>query len=186
MESPIVKTPVRVSIFSTLENYVRFVFRGARSVAGSCATALPYLFGVGEMHKEVTELYPDPISSRTPDDLPARSRGLLHNDIERCIGCKDCERTCPTQCIRVETQPGADPSKKWVTTFDIDHAKCVFCGLCTEVCGPGSLTHTKQYEGAVTDLSALIARFGRGEVTAEHREKWEAMRRQAENDEVML
>lgn len=141
-------------------------------------TALPYLLSVrsGDLRKEVTEQYPDPVSSRTPDELPPRSRGLLFNDIDRCTGCKECERVCPVSCIQVENEPGVDASKTWVAVFDIDFAKCTFCGLCVEVCEPQSLVHTRQYERAVYDPGDLVASFGRGRVTPEQREKWAAMR----------
>ena len=171
---------MRESIFSTLGRYFKDTVWSIRSVLGSCFTAIPYLFSAGENRKEVTEQYPDPISARTADDLPARTRGLLYNDIERCTGCMECEMVCPTQCIRVKTEPGSDATKVWVTSFDIDFAKCVFCGLCVEACLPQSLVHTKQYEGAVYQISGLVSHFGRGHVTAEQREKWASMRRHSE------
>jgi formate hydrogenlyase subunit 6/NADH:ubiquinone oxidoreductase subunit I len=171
------------SVFSTIRSYFRDAFWGMRSVIGSCVTAIPYLFSAGEFRKEVTEQYPDPISSRTADDLPSRSRGLLYNDIERCTGCKECELVCPTQCIRVETEPGSDVSKIWVATFDIDFSRCIFCGLCVEACLPQSLIHTRQYEGAVYQLPAMVSKFGRGHVTREQRERWASLRQQSEEGE---
>jgi formate hydrogenlyase subunit 6/NADH:ubiquinone oxidoreductase subunit I len=171
------------SVFSTIRSYFRDALWGARSVIGSCITSVPYLFSAGEYRKEVTEQYPDPISSRTADDLPSRSRGLLYNDIERCTGCKECEMVCPTDCIRVETEPGSDASKIWVTTFDIDFSRCIFCGLCVEVCVPQSLIHTKQYEGAVYQLPSMVSHFGRGSVTEEQRERWASMRKLSEEGE---
>lgn len=175
---------MRSSVFSTVAQYLLDVFWGAKSVWGSCVTAIPYLFSIGELRKEVTEQYPDPISSRTADDLPPRSRGFLFNDIDRCTGCKDCVKTCPTECIRVETEPGADATKTWVSIFDIDFSRCIFCGLCVEVCKPASLNHTKQYEGAVYLLPDMVASFGRGHVTPEQREKWASLRIQNDSDEV--
>lgn len=171
------------SIFDSLSLYFVEVWSSCRSVLGSCATAFPYLFGIGEQRKEVTEQYPDPISSKTEDDLPPRSRGLLFNAIDRCTGCGECEAVCPTGCFTVETQPGGDPSKRWVSIFDIDHSRCTFCGLCVDVCAPQSLVHTKKYEGAAFVPSDMIARFGRGEVTPEQQDKWAALRRQHEDAE---
>jgi formate hydrogenlyase subunit 6/NADH:ubiquinone oxidoreductase subunit I len=174
------------SVFSTVVTYVRDALWGARSVVVSCATSIPYLFSTGENRKEVTEQYPDPISSRTADDLPPRTRGLLFNDVDRCTGCRECEKACPAHCIRIETESGADTSKLWIAVFDVDFAKCVYCGLCVEVCRPQSLVHTKQFEGSVYRVANLVAGFGRGHATREQREKWESMRQLAENDEVFL
>ncbi len=177
---------MRGSVFSTILGYLRDVLWGIRSVWGSCLTAIPYLFGSGELSKEVTEQYPDPISSKIADDLPPRSRGFLVNDIERCTGCKECERQCPVQCICVEAEPATDDTKIWVSVFDIDFSKCVFCGICAEVCQPASLKHTKNFEGAVYELPELVASFGRGWVTPEQRLKWAKLRQQIEDDRVTL
>ncbi len=147
-------------------------------------TAFPYLLRWGDLRKEVTEGYPDPISSKTADDLPTRSRGLLFNDIDRCTGCGECEKVCPSRCIKIKDEPGADPSKLWVSVFDIDFSRCIFCGLCVEVCQPGSLAHTRQYEGAAYQVSDLVASFGRGTVTDEHRSKWAILRKMSESDEA--
>jgi formate hydrogenlyase subunit 6/NADH:ubiquinone oxidoreductase subunit I len=175
-------TNAKGSIFSTLGDYFRDVYAGIRSVTSSCMTAIPYLFGAGEFRKEVTEQYPDRISSRTADDLPPRTRGLLFNDIEKCTGCNACAEVCPTRCITLEAEPGSEPTKLWVSRFDIDFSRCVFCGLCVDVCAPVSLVHTRRYEAAVTELPDLIAKFGRGGITPEHKEKWAQQRRQKESD----
>jgi NADH-quinone oxidoreductase subunit I len=171
------------SVLGAVASYIHDVWLALRSFGGSCLTAFPYLFGLGEHRKEVTEQYPDPISSKTEDDLPPRTRGLLFNDIDRCTGCRECEKVCPTACINVETQPGPDASKVWVSTFDIDFSRCIFCGLCVEVCLPTSLSHTKKYEGAAYVPTDMVARFGRGDVTPEQQEKWAANRRQQESSE---
>jgi NADH-quinone oxidoreductase subunit I len=173
------------SIFSTILRYLSDVGWEIRSVCGSCFTSIPYLFSAGEYRKEITEQYPDPISSRTADDLPPRSRGLLFNDIQRCTGCKECEAVCPPGCIQIETEPGPEASKIWVSVFNIDFARCVFCGLCVESCLPASLFHTRQYEGAVYSLSDMVISFGRGSVTPEQRDKWASLRTLNEEEEVV-
>lgn len=173
---------MRRSIVSFTAEYFRGVISGVWSVIESCLTALPYLVRFGDHRKEVTEGYPDPVSSKTADDLPPRSRGLLFNDIDRCTGCRECEVVCPCNCIEIETEPGAESKKTWVSVFNIDFGKCVFCGLCAEACLPSSLVHTRQYEGSAYQLSDLVASFGRGQVTPEQKAKWAAMRSSAEGE----
>jgi formate hydrogenlyase subunit 6/NADH:ubiquinone oxidoreductase subunit I len=152
---------------------------GVSSVITALRVTLPYLKGgnSSDLRKEVTEQYPDPISSRTQDDLPARTRGLLYNDIERCTGCHDCEKVCPVKCITIESVEVPDSQKVWVSVFDIDYSSCTFCGLCVEACIPGSLTHTKAYERAALELEEMSASFGRGRITAEQKHRWEKAKR---------
>ncbi len=164
------------SIFSTIFEYFReFVF-GLRSAIRAAFGSLPYLFSATELRKEITEQYPDPVSSKTEDDLPARTRGLLMNEIERCTGCGDCVKVCPVTCIHLETEPGPDIGKRWVSLFDIDFGKCIFCGICSSVCIPRSLTHTKAFEASNLDRSPLVVSFGRGRVSEELKEKWRRLR----------
>jgi len=166
----------RLTIFEAVVLYFRALFSGARSLAASIGATFPYLGGgrAIDFRKEVTEQYPDPVSSRTADDLPPRSRGLLFNDIERCTGCGDCERVCPTGAILLETVNLQESAKTWVSVFDIDFARCTFCGLCVESCNPASLVHTKQFEGAVYQKTDLVASFGRGRISPAHLQKVEA------------
>jgi len=173
------------SVFTTILRYFKNVLSGARSVWGSTSTALPYLlrFNAGDLRKEVTEQYPDPVSSRTADELPPRSRGLLFNDIEKCTGCMDCQKACPVNCITIENERAPDARKTWVAVFDVDFGRCLFCGLCVEVCQPQSLVHGRQYEGSVYAMPDLVASFGRGRVTPEQRQKWEEMRLANQDEE---
>jgi len=117
-----------------------------------------------EMRKIDTEFYPDPVSSRGKDDFPARARGLLFNEIEKCTGCGDCAKVCPSSCIGVEASVNARNNRPWVSRFEIDFSKCIFCGLCVEVCEPNSLVQTKEVQPAVFDPKDLKMSFGRGDL----------------------
>lgn len=174
------------SVFSAIAKYFDGILWGVRSTLRSCWTALPYLlsFRSGELRKEVTEQYPDPVSSRTADDLPPRTRGLLFNDIEKCTGCKACEVVCPVNCISVETEKGPEASKAWVSVFDVDFSRCIFCGLCVEACEPASLTHTKEFEGAVFSVPDMVASFGRGRLSRTQKNRWSEQRKDKDLEET--
>jgi formate hydrogenlyase subunit 6/NADH:ubiquinone oxidoreductase subunit I len=46
-----------------------------------------------------------------------------------------------------------------MTRFDIDMAKCMYCGLCSEPCPTGAIHHTPEFEGADYSLESLVRRF---------------------------
>ena len=156
---------MRSSIIGTVLRAFSILFDGTQSLIRALSAALPYLFNANPntLRKEVTEQYPDPVSSRTTDDLPPRTRGLIHNAIEQCIGCHECAKACPVDCFEIESERLDETQKEWVSLFDIDHSRCVACGLCVEVCPTNSLTHSKRYEFAATDRKKMVESFGKGE-----------------------
>ena len=80
------------SLLKAVIDYVKRLFGGGLSLLVSSFSTIPYLLSMGDFRKEVTEQYPDPVSSRNQDDLPPRFRGLLENDINKCTGCGDCQK----------------------------------------------------------------------------------------------
>jgi hypothetical protein len=160
------------SFFANFKNYWIAVGRSMSTLWRATDSAMAYLTVRNERKKEVTEQYPDPVSSRTPDELPSRTRGLLTNDILRCTGCGDCAEVCPNACFKIEAVDGAKPGKKWVAKFDIDYSKCIFCCLCVDVCQPQSLKHSKQFASASLELAGQVRSFGRGPVSDALRAKW--------------
>lgn len=96
------------------------------------------------------------------DNIPLGSRGLLFNDVDDCISCKQCAAVCPVDCIYIEadkkdTAAPAEFTKGGVKKtlnlkkFDIDVSLCCYCGLCSAACPTDCLYHTKEYEYSVFD-----------------------------------
>ena len=136
----------------------------------------PYFFGIGADKKVITEEFPDPVSSRVEADLPIKTRGKLVNDMNACTGCGACAVVCPAQCIALKAVESPDPDKKWVSQFDIDYSKCLFCGICVASCEPKSLKHTRVFVPGAIKLDALVHRFGKGEISPDQMEKWTRMK----------
>ena len=100
-----------------------------------------------------------------PESLPDRYRGFLEVDMDICTACLACERACPIDCIKIDSEKVAltdnpeDKPVRAMTRFDIDLAKCMYCGLCQEPCPTNAIRHTKHFEGTVTNLEHLLTRF---------------------------
>ena len=127
------------------------------------------------MNVTLKHLFIPSVTLQYPEEkwkMPERARNQLFNNIDDCIGCNQCARTCPVDCITVETQkakPGEDlgstskgtKRRLKILRYDIDMSLCCYCGLCTYVCTPQSLVMTPQYESSVYDRTELIYRFAR-------------------------
>lgn len=103
-------------------------------------------------------------------ELPERERNRLYVNMDDCIGCDQCARACPVNCIDIETVksiPGDDlgvtsnGKKKalWVTRFDIDIAKCCYCQLCVFPCPTECIYMTDVYEFAELERENLVYDF---------------------------
>ena len=104
--------------------------------------------------------------------MPERTRARLFNKIEDCIGCGQCARACPTNCIDIQTEKrGKDepaifasdgtPIKLRTYVFDIDMALCCYCALCTFPCPTHCLVMTGDYEYSVYDINDHIYHFAK-------------------------
>ena len=103
-------------------------------------------------------------------ELPERERNRLYVNMDDCIGCDQCARACPVNCIDIETVksvPGdeigvtSNGKKKalWVTKFDIDIAKCCYCQLCVFPCPTDCIYMTDVYEFAELERENLVYDF---------------------------
>jgi len=104
--------------------------------------------------------------------LPPRSRMRLFMKYEDCIGCGQCARACPVQCIyiKAEKRPSTVPAiyaangqpiKLDVHVFDIDMSLCCYCNLCVYPCPTDCIYMTPEYEFATTDLTQHLYRFAK-------------------------
>jgi NADH-quinone oxidoreductase subunit I len=117
-------------------------------------------------------LFMPSVTLQYPDErweLPPNSRMQLFVNMDDCIGCLQCERACPVQCISIDTVKALPEEVKetstghkirlHVTKFDIDMAKCCYCNLCTIPCPTECIYMTPSFEDAAPDRFDLIYHF---------------------------
>src|SRR5260370_38061641 len=100
------------------------------------------------MRKAYTLTSCDLMPERMQGTLSFRYRGILEVDLEICTGCLACERACPIDCIVIVVDKDPQTRQMLLSQFDIDIAKCMYCGLCSGPCPTGSIHHTPVFEGA--------------------------------------
>lgn len=139
---------------TTLKSYVDNIKDAASSIFEGMSVTMSYMF-----RRPATVQYPDRIPMPVHEMLPARYRGFLEVDMDICTACLACERACPIECIKIDAAKDKETRRLVMDRFDIDIAKCMFCGLCSEPCPTGAISHTPHFEAANAFVENLTFRF---------------------------
>lgn len=168
-----------------MQDYFKNIIEGVKSLVIGMRASLRHFNNRKELVATLQyphEKWPIPernIGFKEEDYNLIRSR--LHVDIDDCIGCLQCERACPVDCIKIETvkpPKGSDhdcgitsndtQKKMIVSRFSIDMAECCYCNLCAYPCpeeciymvgGPNSNKHEIDYEFAKYERDGLMYEF---------------------------
>ena len=107
--------------------------------------------------KPVTQQYPE---YKRPVYPRFRGRHQLHrhpNGLEKCVGCS----ACPADCIRVVPAENTvdnrvSAGERYARIYEINMARCIFCGYCELACPFDAITMGNDYELADYSRSDLI------------------------------
>ncbi len=103
-------------------------------------------------------------------EMNERTRARLVNYEDECGVCFSCVRACPVNIINVQgiragkdedlgMLPDGKPKKMHLTEFTIDFSKCVYCGLCVDVCDTKSLRWEAPQEDCTFDREGMFKSF---------------------------
>lgn len=143
-----------------MKEYFGDIFRSIWTVLVGMKVTFIHLFTPA-----VTIQYPD-----VRLKLPERARNRLYVNMDDCIGCFQCDMACPVDCISIETVKAlptddlgttstGQKKRLWVTKFDIDIAKCCYCGLCVPPCPTECIKMTDVYEFSEYNRTNLIYNY---------------------------
>jgi len=81
-------------------------------------------------------------------------RAKVSWEIEKCIGCTLCAKTCPSGAIELIGR-----GRKTEITYNV--GRCIFCGECVDICPTNAIYTTKEFELVFTRPRRMIIRFRR-------------------------
>ena len=168
-----------------MSEYINNIIYGVKSFITGMGLTLKHLRNKKDL--VATLQYPNekwPIPERNigfePSDYNV-IRSRLHVDIDDCIGCLQCERACPVDCIKIDTlkppkgndydcgKTSHDTKKKMIVPrFTIDMSECMYCDLCVHPCpeeciymvgGPNQDKHEIDYEFSQYERHGLVFEF---------------------------
>jgi formate hydrogenlyase subunit 6/NADH:ubiquinone oxidoreductase subunit I len=84
------------------------------------------------------------------------ARLKIVNNFNECTACLKCEEKCPTHAISIVSERYSEQSKRpknskgemfegIISHYQIDYSKCVFCGICVDICPAESLSFDKNF-----------------------------------------
>lgn len=158
-----------------MKDYFTDIFDAVVTIAKGMMVTLRHIFKPAVTMQYAADEKPEERwkSMLVPEGLlSSRSRMRLHVKIEDCIGCKQCEKACPVDCIyittekREKTEPpifAADGTaiKQRVVQFDIDMTLCCYCNLCTYPCPTLCILMTPEYEFSESEKGNFLYRFAK-------------------------
>ena len=102
-------------------------------------------------------------SDRKRSDRMRSTFALVHDDTgeEACIGCKMCEKICPSEVISVEAggrkeSPVTGKKRGYCDDFTLDLNACIVCELCVQVCPTDAILMLRVSEPIAYSREGLV------------------------------
>ena len=103
------------------------------------------------------------IKGEAGDFQVALAKKPRYIDIEKCTGCGECAKHCPTRGINSFNQGLSKRAAVYIKypqavplSFMIDREKCIGCGLCEKVCLAGAVKYKDEEESDTINVGSVI------------------------------
>jgi len=141
--------------------YFKDIWIGVTTIIAGMAVTLRHMI----FERAITIQYPREIKEMFP-----RARAKLFNTIDDCECCYKCQRICPIDVIFMKglragkdedlgLLPDGKPKQMHIIQFEIDFLKCLYCGLCVDVCPQDSLHWEAPQEASTVTREELYIDF---------------------------
>ena len=90
--------------------------------------------------KAITEQYPEQMPNLSPI-----FHGSFALDVDKCIACGICAKSCPNNVIEIASSKGEDKKRK-LDDYRMNLGRCLFCGLCVESCPTDAVNFSQDFE----------------------------------------
>ncbi len=98
------------------------------------------------------------------------------NGDEACIGCKKCEKVCPSEVITVvstkKPSPVTGKARGYAEDFTLNLQACIICELCVQVCPTDAIVMVKEQETPAFTREDLVLTMARLYKNGEEKERW--------------
>jgi NADH-quinone oxidoreductase subunit I len=126
------------------------------------------------LQKPTTVEYPKVKRERAPRIRASFALLKEANGDEACIGCKKCEKVCPSEVITVvatkKPSPITGKPRGYAEDFTLNLQACIVCELCVQVCPTDAIVMVKEQEApgfSRADLTLTMKRLYRNGETKE-------------------
>lgn len=126
-----------MSYVGTIVDGLRTLVTGLR-ITGRESTKKAVTLQYPHEKPELSEAYRSLIQLKRFDDLGTHD----------CVACLQCEKICPSFCIKIEGGKVEGIKRKRASKFEVDFALCSLCGLCIDTCPTDTLEYSRLYDEA--------------------------------------
>ena len=140
-----------------MKQWLNNVYVAVHTILQGMVVTLKFFFRTYK-RKAFTEYFEYP---ELPVPVKPRYRGFHRFDLTTCIGCDQCAKVCPVDCIYIDKERNTAARGFVVTGFAVDYTKCMFCALCIDPCPVDSIFMGSNHDISCYSRDGCIVDYAR-------------------------